>query len=426
MPTVKSDKKDFGSGTVNSSAQGSSGATNPYIAFRRRTEKMQTRKNRKNDEVSYEKMFKLRRDFIRAIGLLDLVKRREKIKKEHLMLTAEIFERRYQVGDFEGKVFEDVRRQNSRVLQQQNSLNKHPYGMQDVWLGHPGLAPANMATGHPTGMITNKERRRHPSKKRKLSKSQRRLGASALLGGLMSGGTPEFGTGMSSDDDLISSVTSHSDMEEDENEGLFGFRRKRNCQYLRPLSPEELGPPGFQGIFSLEDVGMDAKSSPKSRYYYGSLSSPKARYLGLMRRRVGRGGRVILDRIHAATTKPSRTVNGVSDPFDDDIFLPAPLSPSDVLPQDPTEPHFRPVTPPHCRDDWDGKPEMTPFGLPKHPVKPPQSLFQRGGAQGRHRTSSGVSGVKPVPVDSVGAQNAASAVVTSYDFGIFGSVPREN
>lgn len=37
-----------------------SAANNPYIAFRRRTEKMQTRKNRKNDEVSYEKMLKLR------------------------------------------------------------------------------------------------------------------------------------------------------------------------------------------------------------------------------------------------------------------------------------------------------------------------------------------------------------------------------
>lgn len=37
-----------------------SAANNPYIAFRRRTEKMQTRKNRKNDETSYEKMVKLR------------------------------------------------------------------------------------------------------------------------------------------------------------------------------------------------------------------------------------------------------------------------------------------------------------------------------------------------------------------------------
>lgn len=46
--------------TENRAGGGSSSASNPYLAFRRRTEKMQTRKNRKNDETSYEKMLKLR------------------------------------------------------------------------------------------------------------------------------------------------------------------------------------------------------------------------------------------------------------------------------------------------------------------------------------------------------------------------------
>lgn len=52
---VKTERRD---GTTNN---------NPYVAFRRRTEKMQTRKNRKNDEASYEKMLKLRRDLSRAV-----------------------------------------------------------------------------------------------------------------------------------------------------------------------------------------------------------------------------------------------------------------------------------------------------------------------------------------------------------------------
>lgn len=55
IPTVKTEKRD---GTS---------SNNPYVAFRRRTEKMQTRKNRKNDETSYEKMLKLRRDLSRAV-----------------------------------------------------------------------------------------------------------------------------------------------------------------------------------------------------------------------------------------------------------------------------------------------------------------------------------------------------------------------
>lgn len=46
--------------SVKTENRGNMAPNNPYLAFRRRTEKMQTRKNRKNDESSYEKMLKLR------------------------------------------------------------------------------------------------------------------------------------------------------------------------------------------------------------------------------------------------------------------------------------------------------------------------------------------------------------------------------
>ncbi|KFM71369.1 Enhancer of polycomb-like protein, partial [Stegodyphus mimosarum] len=96
IPQVKTEKRD---GSTNN---------NPYVAFRRRTEKMQTRKNRKNDEASYEKMLKLRRDLSRAVTLLEFVKRREKSKREHLHLTVEIVEKRYQAGDFSGQLLAEV------------------------------------------------------------------------------------------------------------------------------------------------------------------------------------------------------------------------------------------------------------------------------------------------------------------------------
>ena len=54
-PTVMTDK----SGVVTA-------PNNPFLVFRRRTEKMQTRKNRKNEEHSYENMLILKRDLIRA------------------------------------------------------------------------------------------------------------------------------------------------------------------------------------------------------------------------------------------------------------------------------------------------------------------------------------------------------------------------
>ena len=50
--------------------------------------------NRKNDEGSYEKMLKLRRDLSRAVTILEMIKRREKSKRELLHLTLEIVEKR--------------------------------------------------------------------------------------------------------------------------------------------------------------------------------------------------------------------------------------------------------------------------------------------------------------------------------------------
>lgn len=50
--------------------------------------------NRKNDEASYEKMLKLRRDLSRAVTILEMIKRREKSKREMLHLTLEVVEKR--------------------------------------------------------------------------------------------------------------------------------------------------------------------------------------------------------------------------------------------------------------------------------------------------------------------------------------------
>ena len=83
---------------------------------------MQTRKNRKNEESSYESMLKLRRDLTKVVTLLEMVKRREKTKKEKLNLTLDIFDKRYALNDFNGHILEFA---NSAVARQRlnNSLN---------------------------------------------------------------------------------------------------------------------------------------------------------------------------------------------------------------------------------------------------------------------------------------------------------------
>ncbi len=81
---------------------------NPYLVFRRRIEKMQTRKNRKNEEQSYEKMLILKRDLCRAQHILKLIKKRENFKKEFLKLTLETFEKRYKLNDYDGQITDQI------------------------------------------------------------------------------------------------------------------------------------------------------------------------------------------------------------------------------------------------------------------------------------------------------------------------------
>ena len=40
-----------------------------------------------------------------------MIRRREKMKKENLSMTADIFEKRYLAGDFEGRVLAEVQAQ---------------------------------------------------------------------------------------------------------------------------------------------------------------------------------------------------------------------------------------------------------------------------------------------------------------------------
>eukprot|EP00048_Salpingoeca_helianthica_P015924 m.229440 g.229440 ORF g.229440 m.229440 type:complete len:546 (+) comp17742_c0_seq1:1808-3445(+) len=83
-------------------------ANDPYVCFRRRTERMQTRKNRKNDETGYMNMVKLLRDFERLRQITDMVRKREKRKKELLKLDMEIAEHRIAAEDWDGVHVQDL------------------------------------------------------------------------------------------------------------------------------------------------------------------------------------------------------------------------------------------------------------------------------------------------------------------------------
>ncbi|CAF3404982.1 unnamed protein product [Rotaria sp. Silwood1] len=70
------------------------GKHHPYVAFRRRVEKMTTRKNRKNDEQAYLSMLKLRSNFEAVVKLTNLIKIRETTKVSWLECALAIFQAR--------------------------------------------------------------------------------------------------------------------------------------------------------------------------------------------------------------------------------------------------------------------------------------------------------------------------------------------
>ncbi|XP_030359974.1 enhancer of polycomb homolog 1 isoform X6 [Strigops habroptila] len=281
IPAVKQEKRD-GSST-----------NDPYVAFRRRTEKMQTRKNRKNDEASYEKMLKLRRDLSRAVTILEMIKRREKSKRELLHLTLEIMEKRYNLGDYSGEIMSEVMAQRQAI--------KPTYAI-------PIIPVTNSSPFKHQEAMELKEYKVKQDKpdvirpKRKYEKKPKVLPSSAAATPQQTSpaALPVFNAKdlnqydfPSSDEEPLSQVLSGSSEAEEENDpdGPFAFRRKAGCQYYAP---------------HLDQPGNWPWSSPKEgrlgdvryRYCLTTLTVPQ-RCIGFARRRVGRGGRVLLDRAHS-------------------------------------------------------------------------------------------------------------------------------
>ncbi|XP_065787579.1 enhancer of polycomb homolog 2 isoform X2 [Muntiacus reevesi] len=211
IPQIKQEKRD--------------GSTNndPYVAFRRRTEKMQTRKNRKNDEASYEKMLKLRREFSRAITILEMIKRREKTKRELLHLTLEVVEKRYHLGDYGGEILNEVKI---------NRSDKELYA-----------TPATLHNGNHHKVQECKTKVPSPASE------------------------PE---------------------EENDPDGPCAFRRRAGCQYYAPRLDQTNRSFGNSELADLDKL--------RYRHCLTTLTVPR-RCIGFARRRIGRGGRVIMDRI---------------------------------------------------------------------------------------------------------------------------------
>lgn len=399
--------------SVKTETRGNTTPNNPYLAFRRRTEKMQTRKNRKNDESSYEKMLKLRRDLSRAVTLLEMIKRREKIKREQLHLGIEVYEKRYQTQDFNGQLLSEFTANATKASRPAFApIYSNQYSAHHTALsGTAGAGTSGSGTYHgPSsssaqyhhvgGSSSNKrdseslsssrkEKRQYKKRKHKIQKERSSASSStvtgnstvglgstavgttgvggyhhyqyhpagagvsglsgvAATGGVSGRGDAAVGTGLSSG---TADPTLSSDEEElanlqgataPEEEYAYAFRRSKLSQYHRPITK------GF-GDWPWVSKEENGKADLRYRFALTSLRHPRPRCIGFARRRIGRGGRVIIDRastdlddlwsrldykIIESETTPAAAV--AVEPEEESIVIPVTSSVSSATPTAPT------------------------------------------------------------------------------------------
>ncbi|KAJ8011903.1 hypothetical protein DPEC_G00063140 [Dallia pectoralis] len=273
-PTVKQEKRD-GSST-----------SDPYVAFRRRTEKMQTRKNRKNEEAGYEKMLKLRRDLSRAVTILEMIKRREKSKRELLHLTLEIVEKRNGMSDFGGEIMAEVLAQRA-LAKPAHIIPLVPLTNQYRHQDHMDLKDYKFKP-EKTEVVRQKRKYEKKPKVLPLSDAAPHHPGTAVFNAK---DVHQYDF-PSSDDERHSQINSGSSEAEEENDpdGSFAFRRKAGCQYY--ASRLDHG-----GSWPWDSPSEGGPGDKRYRYCLTTLTVPP-RCLGMTRRRLGRGGRVLLDRAH--------------------------------------------------------------------------------------------------------------------------------
>ncbi|ERE70416.1 putative enhancer of polycomb [Cricetulus griseus] len=245
IPQIKQEKRD--------------GSTNndPYVAFRRRTEKMQTRKNRKNDEASYEKMLKLRREFSRAITILEMIKRREKTKRELLHLTLEVVEKRYHLGDYGGEILNEV-----KVNRSEKELYATPATLHNG--NHHKVQECK--TKHPHHLSLKEEASDVVRQKKKYPKKPK---AEAVIAPPQP--TPE-----------TLPVINKSDIKQ------YDFQSSDEDEFPQPRLD--------QANHTCENLELADLDKLRYKHCLTTLTVPR-RCIGFARRRIGRGGRVIMDRL---------------------------------------------------------------------------------------------------------------------------------
>jgi enhancer of polycomb-like protein len=183
-------------------------------------------------------MLKLRRDIVRALSLLEMVKMREKAKQELLSKTLSVMEKRYELQDWSGQLYSQYTEQHRIRAPRPAPPIPIPQPQVVATPTTPAIHQRRISEGRLTrdrDDLWTEEQERHfrPSLHRSLSNRRRSKSHRRRHSGHMAPGVSEVsrGTGVSDTEEMLPSAELIGDIEETEVEGPFPFRRRKFVQY---------------------------------------------------------------------------------------------------------------------------------------------------------------------------------------------------
>eukprot|EP00051_Salpingoeca_urceolata_P011249 m.139079 g.139079 ORF g.139079 m.139079 type:complete len:605 (+) comp17049_c0_seq1:291-2105(+) len=265
MPKLKPDQGDAAS------------SRDPYVAFRRRVEKMQTRKNRKNDETGFVNMLKLRRDLERVRGIIDLLKTRETHKRQMVELEADVLRQRYALGDWDGQLLRAVTPLPVQPRSTSHGVDDPLQHKREQALQHK-LAKQKAAAKHKKlkrQQLLLQQQQQQADDQHASNRPRIRLKVPLQ---------PKSQNQPDDEDEWEYDDTSAATEPEYQTDGPIRFRRRAHVKYHAPLEEPALC---FSRAGLYQPISSPTATTPRRR-------EVSAR--GFFRRRIGRGGRVFIDR----------------------------------------------------------------------------------------------------------------------------------
>ncbi|OAP59530.1 hypothetical protein AYL99_06828 [Fonsecaea erecta] len=250
--------------------------SDPYVCFRRR-ELRQIRKTRNRDAQSAEKLRKLRMELETARNMLLMVKRREQLRKEALEVDKLVFEQRQALRDTKRKL--GMKGDDDLLINQKKQ--KIPPGMTPNQAALAQQLRMPMAPGSGPELRTLEEvtaiREREIQREIQINVEKHIKWNEGFVDKTMAPLTPER-------EDDYPSPGEH-------------FREAMAATEYLPTPPASISDEESQELPNGTDVVMKDISRPSTPFRYASpADEDSVGHMPSFRRRIGRGGRIIIDR----------------------------------------------------------------------------------------------------------------------------------